>query len=175
MNQDTNKDTAHQTESVQKVGELEVDKAGSILEYLKDRHDDSPETELDSFLSQSNISQSKDWLWPFIIEFLNVAANRHFSQPSVRRDSPQAEFQLDPEAIEDEASLEQLEDEEIDNKQMTYTKLIIENDKLISGTAFSYEYPQVAGILLQLLDIRDKYIVPLTECNPLFSKKRLIE
>ncbi len=174
MNQDTNKDTTqNQAESAHKVTDLDVDKAGSILEYLKDRHDDSPDAELDSFLSQSNISQLKDWLWPFIIEFLNVAANRHFSQPSVRRDSPQAEFQLDPEPVDDEGSLEQLEDEEITEKQITYTKLIIENDKLIVGSAFSYEYPQVAGIILQLLDIRDKYVVPTTECNQysFFSQK----
>jgi len=150
MNQSPNIDLSNQPDSVQKNTEREVAQSGSILEYLKDRHDNSPDDEEgDTFLSQ---------------KFLNVAANKHFSQSIPRRESPQAEFQLDPNLAHDDASLEDIEDEEdLADKQITYTKLIIENDKLISGTAFSYEYPQVAGIVLQLLDIRDKYIFPLSE------------
>lgn len=46
-----------------------------------------------------------------------------------------------------------------------YTRLTIENDRLIKGDPFASEYTRAAVTILQLLNIRDKYILAQSDCK----------
>ena len=154
-------DQDHKEVTSQKGGQQRpsINTRQTILEYLQERNDDSPGGKFEHLIHSGMIIQ--------INNQNGTSSHGHsglFSTHGVNDDpSIQSEFALEMD------DMEEAEEDYKDNERFaqSYTKLIIENDKLISEAPFFHEYSQVATVVLQLLNTREKYIFPLSECMSL--------